>query len=146
MDATFSALAIAQVWQVTALIAIVTVINRWLSRQRPHLAHVLWLVVLAKCLTPPFWSSSGGIFCWLQAEQFVEPEVTQLDVEWEPVEWKELLVADSSAEEWAPAEDDPFAAVPLSDTEADELLGPEEISASTDWAAVLKTTWLVTLS
>lgn len=26
----------------------------------------LWLVVLAKCVTPPLWSSPSGVFCWLQ--------------------------------------------------------------------------------
>src|SRR5579872_6235303 len=55
-----------QFWQVTALIAVVAVIVRVAARRRPHLAHVLWLVVLAKCLTPPVMASSGGIFCWMQ--------------------------------------------------------------------------------
>ena len=144
MDADFTPIAVAQIWQVTALIVLVGLLNRWLSKKRPHMAHLLWLVVLVKCLTPPLWSSPGGIFCWLQPEQIVEHQVTELDVEWEPVEWEELLVADSAAGQWAPA--GPFAAVPLSDAEADELLGPEEISARTDWPAILKTAWLMTVS
>ncbi|MHC4877635.1 MAG: M56 family metallopeptidase [Planctomycetota bacterium] len=145
MDAQFASLAVAQIWQVTALIVLVGLLNRWLSKKRPHMAHVLWLVVLAKCLTPPLWSSPGGIFCWLQPEQHVEP-VRAVDVEWRAVEWQELLVADSAAGQWAPADADPFAAVPLSDAEADELLGPEETSVRTDWPASLKTAWLVTVS
>jgi beta-lactamase regulating signal transducer with metallopeptidase domain len=146
MDATFSALAIAQFWQVTALIVIVAVVNRWLSRKRPHLAHVLWLVVLAKCLTPPLWSSTGGVFCWLQPEQVVEPPVTQLDTEWQAVEWQELLIADSAADQWEPADDSSFAAVPLSDAEAAELLEPDGSSLDVDWPSVLAASWLTSVS
>ncbi len=57
----------AQLWQVTLLIAAVALLARLFARNRPHLAHVLWLVVLLKCVTPPFWSSPSGIFCWMQA-------------------------------------------------------------------------------
>ena len=55
-----------QLWQVTVLIVIVALAVRIFARNRPHLAHVLWLVVLVKCLTPPVWSSPTGLFCWLQ--------------------------------------------------------------------------------
>jgi bla regulator protein BlaR1 len=37
---------------------------RFGARQRPHLAHTLWMVVILKCLTPPLWSSPTGIFSW----------------------------------------------------------------------------------
>jgi beta-lactamase regulating signal transducer with metallopeptidase domain/S1-C subfamily serine protease len=56
-------LAITQFWQLTALIVAVALSVRLTARRRPHLAHVLWLVVLAKCLTPPLLASPGGIFC-----------------------------------------------------------------------------------
>ena len=144
MDATFSVLAIGQLWQVTALIVIVALVNDRLSRKRPHLAHVLWLVVLAKCLTPPLWSSTGGVFCWLQPEQVVEPPVTQLDTEWQAIEWQELLVADSAAEQWEPADDSSFAAVPLSDAEAAELLEPAPVDV--DWPSVLAASWLTSVA
>ena len=64
-----------QTWQVTALIVGVAVLARTLARNRPHLAHVLWLVVLVKCVTPPLWTSPSGIFCWLQStrEQAARP-------------------------------------------------------------------------
>ncbi|QDT50515.1 Methicillin resistance mecR1 protein [Symmachiella dynata] len=61
-----AALLVAHTWQVTLLIAVVLVVIRYYARNRPHLAHVLWVVVLLKCITPPLWSSPGGIFCWLQ--------------------------------------------------------------------------------
>src|SRR4029450_4673300 len=43
----------------------------FLLRRRPHLAYALWLVVLFKCVTPPFWSSPSGIFCWVQRTESV---------------------------------------------------------------------------
>lgn len=59
-------LAWAQTWQLTLLIVLVATAVRATSRQRPHLAHALWLVVLVKCVTPPLWSSPSGVFCWLE--------------------------------------------------------------------------------
>jgi len=56
----------AQTWQLTLLIAVVALVVRFASRRRPFLAHALWLVVLLKCVTPPLWSSPGGVFCWLE--------------------------------------------------------------------------------
>ena len=58
----------SQVWQVTLLAIVVALLVRWLAKDRPHLAHVLWLLVLLKCITPPVWSSPGGLFCWLQSD------------------------------------------------------------------------------
>ncbi|MFN0053907.1 MAG: M56 family metallopeptidase [Planctomycetales bacterium] len=60
-------LAWTQCWQLTLLIVCILLIARLAGRRRPHLTHVLWLVVLAKCLTPPILASPGGIFCWLRA-------------------------------------------------------------------------------
>src|SRR5438034_47268 len=62
-----------QCWQVTLLIAIFWLIVRFTSRNRPHLASVLWIVVLLKCVTPPVWSSPSGIFCWLQTGKTPPP-------------------------------------------------------------------------
>ena len=59
-----------QAWQVTVLILVVVVVTRLSARNRPHLAYVLWLVVLIKCVTPPFWSSPSGLFCWFQPQRF----------------------------------------------------------------------------
>ena len=59
--------ALAQAWQLAALIVVVATAVRVLARRRPHLAHVLWLVVLAKCLTPPIIASPAGIFSRLQS-------------------------------------------------------------------------------
>lgn len=65
-------LAAAQSVQIAVLVLVIALIARWLARDRPHVARVLWLVVLAKCLTPPLWSSPSGVFCWLQEPVVVE--------------------------------------------------------------------------
>lgn len=62
----FAWMAFSQAWQVTALILSVLLTTRVATRNRPHLAYMLWLVVLVKCVTPPVWSSPTGAFSWLQ--------------------------------------------------------------------------------
>ncbi|MCU0880811.1 MAG: M56 family metallopeptidase, partial [Pirellulaceae bacterium] len=59
-------LAGTQIWQVTVLAVVVWALVRTIGRNRPHLASVLWLLVLIKCVTPPIVSSPAGVFCWLQ--------------------------------------------------------------------------------
>ena len=61
-----AALAWSQIWQVTALAIVVGIVTRLACRRRPHLAYVLWMLVLLKCLTPPLWSSPTGCFSWAQ--------------------------------------------------------------------------------
>ena len=57
-------LAFAQLWQVTLVIAAAAIFTRLVCARRAHLAHLVWLVVLIKCLTPPLWSSPTGVFSW----------------------------------------------------------------------------------
>ena len=59
-----AAVAWTQLWQVTALAMAVGATVRVLCGKRPHLAYVLWVLVILKCLTPPLWSSPTGIFSW----------------------------------------------------------------------------------
>ena len=61
--------ALTQLWQLTLLIAIAAILARAFCRNRPHLAMVLWLLVLAKCITPPIVAAPFGLFC-----RTVEPE------------------------------------------------------------------------
>ena len=73
-------LLITQTWQVTLLIMIVWLIARLWTKDRPHLAHALWALVLIKCLTPPVFSSPTSAFSWLSVES--RPEIhhdTELD-------------------------------------------------------------------
>lgn len=93
MASEIVSVALTQLWQLTLLILTVAAVSRWLIPQRPHLSHLLWLVVLIKCVTPPLWASSGGIFCWMQPGIQPEPAIAT-DVQWSPVVWSELVEAD----------------------------------------------------
>lgn len=68
--AEWTRLAWVQLWQVTLLIVVVALTTRLAARNRPYLAHALWLVVLLKCVTPPVLSSAGGLFCWIETAGF----------------------------------------------------------------------------
>ena len=48
--------------QVSVLIAGIGLFTRAFCRRSPHLAHVLWLVVVIKCLIPPVLSSPTSVF------------------------------------------------------------------------------------
>lgn len=56
-----------QTWQIAVLAVTVALCARTFARNRPHLAHALWLLVLIKCVTPPMWGHSLGVFSRLQA-------------------------------------------------------------------------------
>ncbi len=58
-------LLITQIWQVSLLAMVVAITTRLLARNRPHLAHALWVLVLLKCITPPIWSSPASAFSWI---------------------------------------------------------------------------------
>ncbi|HEY2837827.1 MAG TPA: M56 family metallopeptidase, partial [Pirellulales bacterium] len=65
----------AQAWQLAALSLVVAGCARYVARNRPHLAHALWLVVLLKCVTPPVWHSPIGVFSWLSPSGGETPSV-----------------------------------------------------------------------
>ncbi len=68
----FGELAFAQLWQVTLVIAAAAIVTRLICARRAHLAHLVWLVVLIKCLTPPLWSSPTGVFSWAMHRSTVD--------------------------------------------------------------------------
>ncbi|WP_425615269.1 M56 family metallopeptidase [Anatilimnocola sp. NA78] len=68
----FLQIAWTQCWQVTLLIVLVSVLVWLFGKSRPHLASVLWLLVIFKCVTPPVWSSPSGVFCWLQPASIIQ--------------------------------------------------------------------------
>lgn len=124
MASEYISVAVAQLWQVTLLILLVAALNRWFNRQRPHLSHLLWLVVLIKCITPPLWASSGGVFCWIQPEQQIEMQVEVAD-EWDPVAWDKLLMADAGAIEGSLPVSALSTGIVLDDATAAEFLSSE---------------------
>ncbi len=60
--------ALAQAWQIAALALVVAFVVRRFCHHRPHLAYVLWMLVILKCLTPPVWSSPFGLFSLAQID------------------------------------------------------------------------------
>lgn len=61
---TLLPLALTQLWQLTFLILAVGLTVWLFCRRRPYLAYAIWMLVIAKCLTPPVWSSPTGLFSW----------------------------------------------------------------------------------
>ena len=75
MERELLEMAWSQIWQVTVLILVVALATRLFAKNRTHLAHLLWLVVLIKCLTPPICASPGGVFSRMEAWFSEEPVV-----------------------------------------------------------------------
>ncbi len=67
-----SSLLWTQIWQVTAVAAVVFLCVKAFAKDRPHLAHALWVLVLLKCITPPVFSSQLSPFSWMTAEAVIE--------------------------------------------------------------------------
>jgi beta-lactamase regulating signal transducer with metallopeptidase domain len=126
MASEFIPIALAQLWQVTLLILVVAMLSRWLSPRRPHLSHLLWLVVLIKCVTPPLWASPGGVFCWLQPEERVETPVIE-NGEWTSVAWEELLEVDAASTLYAESRSAPFAGAYLDEATDFDLVASEGV-------------------
>jgi hypothetical protein len=103
-------IVISQTWQIAVLTIAVAGIVRIAARNRPHLAHALWILVLIKCVTPPLWGHSLGVFSQLQT--LAEP--TEVAAETEDVNhsFEPIAVAEGSL-----AEDSFALQVPL-DTDA----------------------------
>ena len=59
---TLLQMVVQQTWQVALLAGLVWFMTRTVGRERPHLSHMLWALVLVKCITPPIWSSPVGLF------------------------------------------------------------------------------------
>ncbi len=58
-------LIVTQFWQVTLLAGIVWAVAKYVAKDRPHLAHALWALVLLKCMLPPIVASPTSLFSWL---------------------------------------------------------------------------------
>ena len=90
-------LLITQTWQITAMAIVVAVVIKLAAKNRPHLAHALWVLVLIKCVTPPLWGHSLGVFSQLQAQLFPDPEHGQID-SYEPDELYSMADKESPAD------------------------------------------------
>lgn len=67
--AALSDAAMAQLLQVTAVALGAGIMVRLFARSRPHLAYLLWILVIVKCLTPPLAASRTSVFSWAWAEE-----------------------------------------------------------------------------
>ena len=67
-------LLMQQSWQVALLASIVLVLTRYGLSKRAHLSHMLWALVLIKCITPPIWSSPIGFFSRLSEQMSIGRE------------------------------------------------------------------------
>ena len=68
---SFESLALTQIWQVTVVILVVAVIVRIAGTQRTHLAHLLWMLVLVKALTPPLITTPWSVYSMLNGPPVV---------------------------------------------------------------------------
>lgn len=60
-------LLLTHAWQIGAMTLLVLMAARLMGDSRPRLVHALWLLVILKCLTPPLFGHSLGLFSSLQA-------------------------------------------------------------------------------
>lgn len=65
---TLTNLGWTQIWQVTVTALLVEALVQGFCRHRPRLAYALWMVVIIKCLLPPFLSCPISIFSRALAE------------------------------------------------------------------------------
>ncbi|QDT95043.1 M56 family metallopeptidase [Gimesia aquarii] len=68
-ESTFVQIIWQQFWQCSLLVFAVFLICKFIKFRQSHLTFILWLIVLLKFMTPPLWSSSSGLFCWVQGIQ-----------------------------------------------------------------------------
>src|SRR6185295_10403780 len=66
--ADLAAIATAQLWQVTVVCILVALVTRFGCRHRPHLAYLLWMLVVVKAVTPPLIASPTGLFSWVKRD------------------------------------------------------------------------------
>lgn len=133
-------MAFSQAWQVTVLATAVLVITRLCARNRPHLAYVLWLVVLIKCVTPPLWSSPSGAFTWLQTAM-VRKEAAEIDTG-VVVGHPELGIDIDVSEKPIPETDDILLSVqPYEYQQVNDISAGRARSEQPDWTIVLLAIW-----
>lgn len=55
-------LLIRQLWQFSLVLLVIGAVARLVGKRHPHLGYLLWMVVLAKAITPPIWMSNLSLF------------------------------------------------------------------------------------
>ena len=121
-----------QTWQLTLLAVTVGLVVRFACRNRPHLAYLLWMLVIVKALTPPVMSSPTSAFSWALAERHEAAAAPR------PID--ATLNAPPIA---LPAVDQPTAPIPQSDNGSPASATPlAEPASGISIAAVRVAIWL----
>ena len=135
-----------QLWQVTLVGVVVLLITRLFAKNRPHLAHVLWVLVLLKCVTPPVFSSPVSLFSWLTSPSSVVS--TDEATETFPVfQQQELSVAISEPSQVYNFEDASFLGV-TSEAKTETLVElapaePQRPPIQISWSRIALAIWLI---
>lgn len=116
-----------QAWQVAVLAIMVAFCTRTIAKNRPHLAHAMWLLVLVKCVTPPMWGHSLGVFSRLQALMVSEEKTPESTLNTE--ETRDAVLSVSSAIGHS------HEAVPLIEVDNANGAGAESVVANVESAA-----------
>ncbi|MEM1070049.1 MAG: M56 family metallopeptidase, partial [Planctomycetota bacterium] len=129
MDSQFLNLMLWQAIQIAILVTVTKLLLKTSGRTRPFLSHVLWAVVLIKCVTPPIWSSPFGVFT--QMANHVELSSLRSNVT-----SQDALTARASERPWEAVETNPqdstlYARIHVDPLETASLAEPIEVGAST---------------
>ncbi len=111
-----------QSWQIAVLALMVAICARTIAKNRPHLAHAMWLLVLVKCVTPPMWGHSLGVFSQLQTLS-VSDEQTDIST-------AEDVSTVAANLKFSPSDGEPTGSVSLIESELATLQGSQPIVRS----------------
>lgn len=64
-------MAWTQFWQIAVVALLAIIFSRMVGKRQPHLAYLLWMLVLVKALTPPIWNSPTSLFFWSTTPEVV---------------------------------------------------------------------------
>lgn len=110
---SFHRVIVTQAWQIALLTVIVGLVVRMFAAEKPQVACWLWLIVVVKCVTPPVWGHSFGLFSQIQSVVAHNAAVPDQVVVHAHV--PEVVVDSEFAASSIPVESDLFA------TETDEI-------------------------
>lgn len=141
-------LLVAQTWQLTVVILGVAALSRLFRRSRPHLAAMLWLLVLAKAITPPVLSSPIGLFTWTPQTDTADTAPTTENMV-SVIPRQKPIEADTNIPTSIPTPPDVAAqAIPLTAWETADVQffmveEPASRSRPELWPAILVAGWLI---
>lgn len=94
---------LTQSWQIALLVVVIAAVNLVLRNKSAHIRYLLWLIVLAKCLVPPFYAVPLAI---LPPQEKAEPAPISQPAEMLPPQHEAMdaMVAESSDLHSAPLE------------------------------------------